>query len=236
MAPRDLMAVRPGPPVLEQMAVAVARLPAAEARAQVTVITAQDTEPEAVAGYCLGCQSARRREVTVPPRRPQKCQWKLAERTATMRIRRIAPSRVLIVAHHTADSPELIEAVSDRARSGPCRFTLLVPASPRGLHRVVDPEDHGTAEARQRLDDALPLLSEAAGLSVVGIVGSHDPVAAVQDALNLLGFDEVIVSMLPVHLSRWLRLDLPRKIEALGVPVRPVVSSRHVTAPSPTAA
>jgi hypothetical protein len=111
-----------------------------------------------------------------------------------------------------------------------------VPSAPRGLHRVVDPEDHEAGEARQRLDDSLPLLSEAAGPNVVGIVGSHDPVAAVQDALNLLGFDEVIVSMLPVHLSRWLRLDLPRKVEGLGVPVTKVLSSKHVTAPSPAAA
>lgn len=153
-----------------------------------------------------------------------------------MRMRKVTPTRVLIVAHHTADSPELIEVVCERAQRGPCRFTLLVPSSPRGLHRIVDPEDHGAAEAQRRLDDALPLLSEAAGLNVVGIVGAHDPVAAVQDALNLLGFDEVIVSMLPVHVSRWLRLDLPRKIEGLGVPVTEVVSARHVFAPSPTAA
>jgi hypothetical protein len=101
---------------------------------------------------------------------------------------------------------------------------------------VVDPEDHGAADAQRRLDTALPLLSAAAGLTVVGIVGSHDPVAAVQDALNLLGFDEVIVSTLPAHLSRWLRLDLPRKIGALGFPVTEIVSAGHVAAPRPTAA
>jgi hypothetical protein len=100
----------------------------------------------------------------------------------------------------------------------------------------MDPEDHGTADAQRQLDAGLPLLSAAAGLEVVGIVGSHDPLAAVQDALNLLGFDEVIVSTLPVHLSRWLRLDLPRKIRALGLPVTEVVSDGHLAAPSPTAA
>jgi hypothetical protein len=45
---------------------------------------------------------------------------------------------------------------------------------------------------------------------VIGMIGSHEPFAAVQDALKLFGFDEVIVSMLPARLSRWLRLDLPR--------------------------
>jgi hypothetical protein len=84
------------------------------------------------------------------------------------------------------------------------------------------------SEAHMRLDAALPLMSAAAGSEVAGIVGSHDPLAAVQDALNLLGFDEVIVSMLPVRLSRWLRLDLPHKVRALGVPVTDVISADHV--------
>jgi hypothetical protein len=101
---------------------------------------------------------------------------------------------------------------------------------------VVDPEDHGIAEAEARLDIALPLLSAAAGEGMAGIVGSHDPLAAVQDAINLLGFDEVIVSMLPVHLSRWLRLYLPRKVRGLGLPVTEVVSASHAGSGKPAAA
>jgi hypothetical protein len=147
----------------------------------------------------------------------------------------MSAARVLIVAHHTADSAELLDAVESRATRGPAAFTLLVPKAPRGLHRVVDPEDHGMAEARRRLDRALPLLSAAAGAEVVGVVGSHDPVAAVQDALNLLGFDEVIVSMLPARMSRWLRLDLPHKVRALGLPVTEVVGEITTHAQLPAA-
>jgi hypothetical protein len=134
-------------------------------------------------------------------------------------------ARVLVVAHQTADSPELIEAVRRRAADGFCAFTLLVPASTQGLHRIIDPEDHGAAEAATRLEAALPLLSEAAGEDVLGIIGSHEPLAAVQDALNVLGFDEVIISMLPVRDSRWFHLELPRKVRALGVPVTEVITS-----------
>lgn len=136
-------------------------------------------------------------------------------------MRFIRSSRVLIVAHQTADSPELIRAVADRADAGPCRFTLLVPSAPRGLHRVDDPEEPGISEAEARLTVAIPLLSEAVGDEVIGVVGSHDPFAAVQDAVNLLGFDEVIVSMVPR--SRWLHLDLPHKVRALGMPVTEVI-------------
>ena len=138
-----------------------------------------------------------------------------------------SPVRVLIVAHQTADSPQLIDAVSRRAAEGPCTFMLLVPTRPRGLHRVVDPEDHGVPAAEARLAAALPGLSDAAGREVIGIVGSHEPLAAVQDALNLIGFDEVMVSMLPARLSRWLHLDLPRKVRGLGVQVTPVMAPEH---------
>ena len=61
-----------------------------------------------------------------------------------------SPLRVLIVAYQTADSPQLLEAVARRADQDRCLFTLLVLASPRGLHRVVDPEDHGRVEALRR--------------------------------------------------------------------------------------
>ncbi|HEX8976047.1 MAG TPA: hypothetical protein VF781_05995 [Solirubrobacteraceae bacterium] len=136
-----------------------------------------------------------------------------------------ARRRVLVVADQTAQSPELIAAVADRAAAGPCAFTLLVPARAHGLHRLIDPEDQGTEEAETRLQAALGPLSEAAGAPVNGIVGSHEPFAAIQDALNLTGFDEVIISMLPARISRWLHLDLPRKVRALGVPVTEVM--RH---------
>jgi hypothetical protein len=140
-------------------------------------------------------------------------------------MRAISPSRVLIVAHQTADSPELGEAVARRADSGPCSFTLLVPARGQGLHRVMGPDDHGIREAEGRLEVAIPLLSEAAGEAILGVVGTHEPLAAVQDALNLLGFDEVIISMLPVRESRWFRVDLPRKVRALGVAVTEVITT-----------
>jgi hypothetical protein len=131
-------------------------------------------------------------------------------------------ARVLVVAHKTAATRPLLEAVRARAARGPCTFTLLVPNPARGLHRVVDPEDQGGGDARAVLDRALPALSEAAGTRVQGVVGDSDPMAAVQDAINLRGFDEVIVSTLNPRLSRWLRLDLPSKVAGLGLPVTTV--------------
>ena len=136
-----------------------------------------------------------------------------------------SPSRVLIVAHQTVDSAELAGAVARRAEEGACTFTLLVPALAAGLHSVGDPTAHGISEAEERLDLAIPILSEAAGEAIIGVIGTHEPLAAVQDALNVLGFDEVMISMLPVRESRWFRVELPRKVRALGVPVTEVITS-----------
>ena len=132
------------------------------------------------------------------------------------------PSRVLVVAHKTAATQALLDAVRERAAQGPAKFTLLVPNPAHGLHKVVDAEDQDADEAQGVLAEALPKLSDAAGSPVEGMVGDPDPSAAVQDAINLRGFDEVIISTLSPRLSRWLHLDLPSKVSGLGLPVRTV--------------
>jgi hypothetical protein len=133
-----------------------------------------------------------------------------------------APARVLVVAHRTAATQPLLDAVRDRARRGPCRFTLLVPNTSHGLHKIVDPEDQAAGEAQTVIDQAVPQLTQASRAPVEGIVGDPDPAAAIQDAINLHGFDEVIISTLPARLSRWLKLDLASKVSGMGLPVTTV--------------
>ena len=136
-----------------------------------------------------------------------------------------APVRVLVVANKTAATPALLDAVRERASRGPCTFTLLVPNTAHGLHRVVDPEDQDRSEAETTLELALPLLEEASGSEVTGMVGAPEPLDAIQDAVNLHGFDEIILSTLPTRVSRWLRLDLPHKVAGLGLPVTTVTAA-----------
>jgi hypothetical protein len=133
-------------------------------------------------------------------------------------------SRILIIAHRAAEDAALLRAVAERAAGTPAYFTLLVPAVAHGLHRVVDPEDQSCAEAEATLEAVIPALSRAAGGPITGMIGSHDPFAAALDALNSGAYDEVIVSGRTGRLSRWLRLDLPRRIAALGIPVVAVES------------
>ena len=134
------------------------------------------------------------------------------------------PARVLVVAHRTAATPALLAAVEERAAQGPAAFTLLVPNAAHGLHRLVDPEDTDGSEAQMVLELALPLLERAAGGPVEGKIGDPNPYDAVADAVNIDGYDEIIISTLPARVSRWLRSDLPSKLKALHLPVTTVTA------------
>ena len=128
----------------------------------------------------------------------------------------VSESSVLLVAEAPGASALLASAV--RAR-GAARFKLLVPAVAHGLHRVVDPEDQCCAEAERTIDILRPQLEAAARQPVPAMIGSHEPLAAIADALNSEHFDEVILAGRSGRLARRVRLDLASKVRALGVRV-----------------
>jgi hypothetical protein len=126
------------------------------------------------------------------------------------------PAHVLIVAHRTAATPALLAAVHGRAEQGPCWFHLLVPAT----------EGPGGVVAGEHvLALALPLIEEAAHRPVDGSVSRrHDPMDAIEEALVRDAFDEIILSTLPRNVSRWLHIDLPRRVAHLGLPLTTVIA------------
>lgn len=117
---------------------------------------------------------------------------------------------VLVVANRTAATPALLAEVRERAAQGACRFTLLVPRAYW---------DADTEESAITLELAIPLLEEACGDHVEGLIGSDDPFEAVSAALEAAPYDEVIVSTLPARVSHWLHIDLPARVRRLGFPV-----------------
>jgi hypothetical protein len=118
---------------------------------------------------------------------------------------------VLVVANVTATSDELLAALKEREKQGACRFTLVMPRSGTG--------------AAERLEEALEAMRGAGLGKVDGRVGDPDPVVAAMDVWDPREFDEIVVSTLPTGVSRWLGLDLPRRLEKLtGVTVHHVVA------------
>jgi hypothetical protein len=133
-------------------------------------------------------------------------------------------ARVLVLANRTADSPQLRDALLERRERGPIAVTLLVPAAWEAQ------VPHGGRESgRRRVRAALARLRDT-GLPVQCHVGDPDPVAALREAWDPDRYDEVIVSTLPSRVSKWVRIDLPRRAERItGVEVT------HVEAAEPSA-
>ena len=129
-------------------------------------------------------------------------------------------TRVLVVANRTAGSPELLNALCERGSARHVAVTLLVPAT----WDVVDP--HGGRETAERNLAAALRRLRAEGLVADGTVGNPDPLVAVRDIWDPAHFDEIIVSTLPAPVSKWLKLDLPRRVRRLtGVDVTHITAS-----------
>jgi GABA permease len=138
-------------------------------------------------------------------------------------------SRILVVANQTACGDELLEAIRARMAAGPCQFTLLVPATPPSEHATWT-EGDAVAIARRRMNQALERL-RAEGTEVEGVVGDSSPVRAIDDVLIEQPHDEIILSTLPSGVSRWLKKDLPHRVEQrFALPVTTVISQRQPTA------
>jgi hypothetical protein len=125
-------------------------------------------------------------------------------------------THLLVVANRTVDSPELLDALRERAQRGPIHATLLAPTTWSERE-----------QAEQRLAAAVAALA-ASDVRAEGMVGDADPIVAVQEAWNPGRYDEVVVSTLTEGASRWLQIDLPHRVARLtdcqvrhvAVPVR----------------
>jgi len=135
-----------------------------------------------------------------------------------------AVRRYLVVANQTLGGVHLLSLLRELAEQ-PSLFHVLVPASP--------PKDHLWTEgeartiARRRLDDALERF-RSVGIEAAGEVGDERPLQAIDDVLEREAFDEIVLSTFPPGMSRWLRLDLPHRVQATyGLPVRHVIAPRE---------
>lgn len=155
--------------------------------------------------------------------------------------------RVLLVANKTLGSGEVSDYVRNRMAQDECQFTLLVPATPRlnpeqqlrltdGLTNagagVGSSNEKDYEYARSRLEYGLAVL-RGLGADVDGDVGDPDPAKAIQEVLERRHFDEVALSTLPKGVSRWMRLDIPHRVERkFHIPVTVIKVQQDSTAQS----
>jgi hypothetical protein len=133
--------------------------------------------------------------------------------------------RYLVVAHQTLASSELLEAIKAKAAEEDTAFHLLVPIY-HGGSGLTWTEGHARAAAQRQLDET-QLRMTADGLNVSGEVGCDSPVDAADEVLRRDGeeaFDGIIVSTLPRTVSKWLKLDVPSRLQrATTLPVEHLI-------------
>ncbi len=142
-------------------------------------------------------------------------------------------ARYLVVAHETVTSPELLKQVRlVREQDADAEFVLLVPATPV-RHLLIRRGDEHDAEAvaRRRIQRAQALFTKK-GLPLADArVGTADPGEAIDEEVAAHpGYAGFVISTLPAEKSRWLRMDLPRRVRArYGLPVHHVVAAEEYT-------
>jgi len=139
-------------------------------------------------------------------------------------------TRYLIVANQTLCGDLLLERVRRLVADGPCSLHVVVPATPvRDQAAYTEGAAHAVAE--KRLEAALERF-RGLGVDVDGEVGDSSPMLAVRDCLMTGRYAGVILSTLPPGASRWLKQDLPHRLErTFGVPVMQITGEyERVTA------
>jgi hypothetical protein len=116
-----------------------------------------------------------------------------------------------------------------RAQEDESEFVLLVPATPVRHLLFWRGDEHDADAAAYKLAKRARTFFAKKGLPLADVkVGVADPSDAVGAELrDNPGYRGIIISTLPEERSRWLRMDLPRKVRAAhGLPVHHVVAAQ----------
>lgn len=138
------------------------------------------------------------------------------------------PTRVLVVTDRGAATPALLRAVRLRAERPPVEFFVLVPNPAAAEWHPFHPERHDRIRDAERvLMRALVALQDAADAAVRGRVSTrHDAMAAIEELLQEQPFDEIMLSVVPHGVERWLHHDLAHRLRHLPLPLIVVEDDR----------
>jgi nucleotide-binding universal stress UspA family protein len=155
-------------------------------------------------------------------------------------------ARYLVLANRTLGGARLAAHLDEViAADAEASFVVVVPLRSPTLVGA-DPVSSGVTsfdwetlvaardEAQNRLSTLLDWF-DAAGVPAQGHVLESDPITAVERVLRHHPADAVVVSTLPVRVSRWLGVDVPRRLgRRLGLPLTTIVDDdRSTTLPEP---
>lgn len=150
-------------------------------------------------------------------------------------------SRCLVIGNQTLGGDALERAIRTRIERGVVAFHVVAPMTrleheasqwtsgfrigddlpgpPGEFGAMLEQQQHmrdaAHARAQRRLELVLELIRSVGG-EADGELGDPDPLAATRAVLEREpAFEEILVSTLPVSMSRWLEMDLPVRVARL---------------------
>ena len=148
--------------------------------------------------------------------------------------------RYLIVTDHALDDQQLAATVQQSLAAGPCRFYLLVLATPAGSRTRVlwggllgasapnpgPAAEQGWDRAREQLAHNLVRLRKL-GADAEGENGEPPPLRAIREVLARRPCDEIILATAPHRMTQLLAMDLHHRVHrSFGLPVTVLGSNR----------
>lgn len=131
----------------------------------------------------------------------------------------------LVIAHQTAHSYQLSEAMKEKVKQDPeAEFVLLVPATPQEF--LASPQTGSLRDIARGVAREASNSFRNAGFKIKWtIIGEQSPIVAMDTEVkdHPDEYAGIIISTFPEGRSRWLDLQILRSAEALSLPVVHVV-------------
>ena len=124
--------------------------------------------------------------------------------------------RLLVVADIWCQIDGLCDQVRNELDDRDSDVLVIAPPLASRVHTFASDTDRETQAARDRLDDVLKRLKQH-GVEARGLVGAHDPILAIDDALAEFPAEKVIVVTETSDHQNWREKRLPSYLEGLDV-------------------
>jgi hypothetical protein len=136
-------------------------------------------------------------------------------------------STYLVIAHQTANSPELLQALKEQAAADPAaEFILLVPETPKEF-LLAETEGSPREVARRTAKEASDAYQSAGLYLRWTLISDQRPVVALETEIadHPGHYSAVFISTFPAGISRWLEDYVLQRAQGVGLPVKHIVAN-----------